>query len=71
MVRIIVGTLMDIATGRLQGSMLNILKSENRLNAGKTAQSQGLFFLGAEYKDISLPDPMHPASLFSSLLGIQ
>ena len=71
MVRIIVGTLMDIATGRLQGSMLDILKSENRLNAGKTAQSQGLFFLGAEYKDISLPDPMHPASLFSSLLGIQ
>jgi len=62
---------MDIATGRLQGSMLDILKSENRLHAGKTAQSQGLFFLGAEYKDISLPGPIHPASFFSTLLSIQ
>ncbi|MDC1525980.1 tRNA pseudouridine(38-40) synthase TruA [Gammaproteobacteria bacterium] len=67
MVRIIVGTLIDIATGRLQESMLDILNTESRLNAGKTAQSQGLFFLGAEYKDLKFPDQMHNSSLFNLL----
>jgi tRNA pseudouridine38-40 synthase len=47
MVRIIVGTLLERSSGRLQTGMQDILKSENRVNAGKTAQAQGLFFLGA------------------------
>jgi len=67
MVRIIVGTLIDIAAGRLQESMLHILKKESRLNAGKTAQPQGLFFLGAEYKDLKFPDQRHTSSLFNLL----
>ena len=53
MVRIIVGTLLERSAGRLQKSMQDILESENRINAGKTAQAQGLFFLGAEYKNFS------------------
>ena len=69
MVRIIVGTLMERASGRLQVDMLEILKSEDRINAGKTAQAQGLFFLGAEYKNLQLAQSNHTHSFLSTLLN--
>jgi tRNA pseudouridine38-40 synthase len=70
MVRIIVGTLLERSSGRLQTGMQDILKSENRVNAGKTAQAQGLFFLGAEYKNFSLTKSTRSNSLLSLLLPL-
>ena len=53
MVRIIVGTLLEISTG--SGiNMKTILNAQDRAIAGKTAQAQGLFFTGAAYKKINL-----------------
>tara|TARA_B100000287_G_C20658568_1_gene789382 strand:- start:1542 stop:2333 length:792 start_codon:yes stop_codon:yes gene_type:complete len=51
MVRIIIGTLLDISKGSRK-DMISILSSQDRNNAGKTAQAQGLFFTGASYKKI-------------------
>lgn len=48
MVRIIVGTLVDIGRGRLV-DMPNILASKNRQNAGITAPAQGLFLDWVQY----------------------
>ncbi len=53
MVRIIVGTLLDIAKGSNK-DIKSILTSEDRKNAGKTAQSNGLFLTGASYEKINL-----------------
>lgn len=53
MVRIIVGTLLDMSKGSRK-NMKTILNAQDRTNAGKTAQAQGLFFTGAEYKKINL-----------------
>lgn len=44
MVRIIVGTLLDIQKGKIQkGSIHEIIASRNRVNAGVTAEPQGLY----------------------------
>ena len=51
MVRIIIGTLLDISKGSGR-DMISILSSQDRKNAGKTAQAQGLYFTGASYKKI-------------------
>lgn len=67
MVRIIIGTLLERGSGKLQTSMQDILESEDRMNAGKTAQAQGLFFLGAEYKNLHLLKSTPSNSLLSSL----
>ena len=53
MVRIIVGTLLDISKGSGK-NMETILNAQDRKIAGKTAQAQGLFFTGADYKEINL-----------------
>ncbi|MDB3947604.1 tRNA pseudouridine(38-40) synthase TruA [Gammaproteobacteria bacterium] len=53
MVRIIVGTLLDISKGSGK-NMKTILNAQDRKIAGKTAQAQGLFFTGADYKEINL-----------------
>lgn len=53
MVRIIVGTLLDISKG-FGNNMKTILNAQDRKIAGKTAQAQGLFFTGADYKKINL-----------------
>jgi hypothetical protein len=50
--------------------MQDILESENRINAGKTAQAQGLFFLGAEYKNFSLIKSTRSNSFLSLLLSL-
>lgn len=49
MVRIISGTLIDIAKGEINLSIDEILLKKNRAAAGKTASSKGLFFLGPQY----------------------
>ena len=66
MVRIIVGTLLDISMGSLK-DIKTILKSQDRKNAGKTAKAQGLFFTGAEYKKIDLDLSKSSSNLISIL----
>lgn len=51
MVRIIVGTLLDIARGRLTSNILDILRTQDRTHAGITLPPYGLYFLRAHYKD--------------------
>ena len=58
MVRIMVGTLIDIAKGELNLSIKDILKKNDRTFAGKTASARGLFFLGPKYNSIfNIPSP--------------
>ena len=51
MVRIMVGTIIDIAKKENDLSITEILKKEDRKFAGKTAPPNGLFFLGPSYPD--------------------
>jgi tRNA pseudouridine38-40 synthase len=52
MVRISVGTLVEIATGRrAEGDIPRIIASKDRKQAGYTAPACGLFFTGAAYGD--------------------
>lgn len=51
MVRIIVGTLLDIGTGkREEGDIIEIRDAKNRIYAGKTAPGHGLFLWGVDYE---------------------
>ena len=50
MVRIIVGTLLDIAKGEIKDSVIDILSAKNRNESGRTLSPQGLFFLGPKYE---------------------
>ena len=50
MVRIIVGTLLEVGKGERPASdMKRILESKDREQAGPTAAAQGLFLLEVEY----------------------
>lgn len=49
MVRIMVGTLLDIAKGEINLSVEEILAKHDRSYAGKTVSAKGLFFLGPRY----------------------
>jgi tRNA pseudouridine38-40 synthase len=49
MVRIIVGTLVDRAKGKLSLNLHEILESRNRSNSGVTAPAQGLFLHRVKY----------------------
>jgi tRNA pseudouridine38-40 synthase len=50
MVRIMVGTLLDVASGKLpQGSIPEILRSLDRSRAGVTAPPQGLYLQSVQY----------------------
>jgi tRNA pseudouridine38-40 synthase len=49
MVRIMVGTLLDIAKGEIDYSIEEILTKKDRSFAGKTLSAKGLFFLGPKY----------------------
>ena len=51
MVRIMVGTLIDIAKNENNMSIQDILDKKDRKTAGKTAPACGLFFLGPKYPD--------------------
>lgn len=49
MVRIIVGTLIDIGRGRINESFLEIIESKTRSKCGHTAPAQGLFLKKVHY----------------------
>ncbi len=49
MVRIIVGTIVDIGRGRIEESIDEIIKSKDRKRAGHTAPACGLFLKSVEY----------------------
>ena len=49
MVRIMVGTLLDITKGEISLSVEEILSKQDRSYAGKTVSAKGLFFLGPKY----------------------
>ena len=68
MVRIIVGTLLDISKGSGK-NMKTILNAQDRKVAGKTAQAQGLFFTGAEYEKIKLDLQDYTINPFSFFIG--
>ena len=51
MVRIMVGTIVDIAKKENNLSIKDIIKKEDRSYAGKTLPASGLFLLGPSYKD--------------------
>jgi tRNA pseudouridine38-40 synthase len=56
MVRNIVGTLVDVGTGKLSAEdFRGILDSRNRLKAGITAPPQGLFLVKVDYDPASYP----------------
>ena len=58
MVRIMVGTLLDIAKGEISSSIEEILSKQDRTFAGKTASAKGLFFLGPRYDlKFNIPSP--------------
>ena len=67
MVRIIVGTLIDIGKGVMKQSVIDILDSQNRKFAGRTAQSNGLFFLGSSYNKIKLDQQNDLLNLYNFL----
>lgn len=50
MVRIIVGTLVDVGLGKIEPEEITkIIKLKDRKNAGKTLQPQGLYLVNVEY----------------------
>lgn len=52
MVRTIVGTLLDVGTGRLSVSQLeHILSSKDRRKASRAVPAHGLYFVAADYPD--------------------
>ena len=72
MVRIIVGTLLDIAKGEIKDSVIDILSAKNRNESGRTLSPQGLFFLGPKYESklkISSPFKENLKTLILKKLG--
>lgn len=59
MIRIIVGTILDMGTGKIQSDFKTILESENRKNAGKTLPPDGLYFYKAYYKNYPQIESMY------------
>lgn len=56
MIRILVGTLLDVARGELAPERVaEIIASANRLEAGVTLKPHALYFLFAEYQDYDQP----------------
>ncbi|MBS4537322.1 tRNA pseudouridine(38-40) synthase TruA [Clostridium sp. D2Q-11] len=51
MVRIMTGTLVDIARGKIKEDILDIIKAKDRDRAGITAAAQGLYLEKVYYKD--------------------
>jgi tRNA pseudouridine38-40 synthase len=57
MVRIIVGTLVDLGQGRLKRSVEEILAAKDRTLAGRTAPAKGLTLWNVEYPPTAALDP--------------
>ena len=50
MIRITIGTLLDISSGKIKKSILDVLKNKDRTNAGVTLPPEGLYFKKAYYE---------------------
>ncbi len=51
MVRIIVGTLVDVGLGKIEAYEIpNIIESKDRNNAGKTLPAHGLYLVEVKYE---------------------
>ena len=57
MVRIIVGTLLEIGKDKIKTSLREILESKDRNSAGITIDPRGLIFLGPNYENITKLNP--------------
>ena len=57
MVRIIVGTLLEIGKDQIKTSIREILESKDRNSAGITINPRGLIFLGPNYENITKLNP--------------
>ena len=57
MVRIIVGTLLEIGKDKIKTSLREILESKERNSAGITINPRGLIFLGPNYENITKLNP--------------
>ena len=57
MVRIIVGTLLEIGKDQIKTPLREILESKDRNNAGITINPRGLIFLGPNYENITKLNP--------------
>ena len=57
MVRIIVGTLLEIGKDQIKTPLREILESKDRNNAGITINPRGLIFLGPSYENITKLNP--------------
>lgn len=66
MVRIMIGTLIDIAKKENNFSISDIITKKDRSFAGKTSPSRGLFFLGPTYSDNLRIDSLE-SSIFDRL----
>jgi tRNA pseudouridine38-40 synthase len=54
MVRIIMGTLLDVGTNKIKiTDFKEIIQQKDRKKAGKTISPKGLYFLGPEYNDLN------------------
>jgi tRNA pseudouridine38-40 synthase len=64
MVRTIVGTLINVGTGKWSpDDVLRILTAQNRSLAGSTAPAQGLYLVSVDYGETDIPaDASHPRS---------
>ena len=52
MVRIMVGTLLNVGEGSIKyKEVKDILASKDRIYAGKTAKAEGLYFIGPVYEE--------------------
>jgi tRNA pseudouridine38-40 synthase len=59
MVRIIAGTLLEVAAGRRDPeSMSSVLAARDRRAAGLTAQPQGLYLTGVRYESFTTQRPV-------------
>jgi tRNA pseudouridine38-40 synthase len=70
MVRIMVGTLLEIGSGRrAEDSLPEILAARDRRAAGLTAPPQGLFLTGVRYADFTSERPLDPLRSGDSATG--
>ena len=60
MVRIIMGTLVDISKNENKMTIKNIINAKDRNFAGRTLSAKGLFFLGPKYDDLyKITEPLN------------
>lgn len=71
MVRVIVGTLMDIGKGVIKNkTLLEIINSKDRKEAGKTLPPTGLYFLRAYYRNYPEIDKLYSPNWFIPVVQV-